>query len=48
MELREAWPPSKDYLEKYDDLLKELHDDAVKIAANIEKLMITKGRENEE
>ena len=45
--LREAWPITEDYFE-YDDLVKELYDDAVKLAAALEKLMMARSTENEE
>ena len=45
--LREAWPITEDYFE-YDDLVKELYDDAVKLAAALEKLMMERNLQNEE
>ena len=45
MELREAWPPSIDYITDYDDMAPELYKKTIDLAAALEKYMIERATE---
>lgn len=45
MDLREAWPPSINYITDYDDMAPELYRKTIDLAAALEKYMIERAKE---